>query len=158
MITKKTKKNIKKRSQHGAEKHEKSIQKTKHFLRVPKNYFLRPRGSFRTPPSRRIDFFGSFWTPPRILGGPQNRPKIDQVTPKVMKKANPALPKRPPKPARLPNLIFNDFSCFLGASWPHFSCIFMIFALIFDPNIVNPGRRPRKRNMPKIYRDLPRIY
>ena len=93
----KTIKNIKKRSQNGAEKHEKSIQKTKHFLRVPKNYFLRPRGSFRTPPSRRIDFFGSFWTPPRILGGPQNRPKIDQVTPKVMKNANPAPPRTPPK-------------------------------------------------------------
>ena len=90
----KTIKNIKKRNQNGAEKHEKSIQETEHFLRVPKNYFLRPRGSFRTPPSRRIDFFGSFWTPPRILGGPQNRPKIDQVTPKVMKIDEKSIRKR----------------------------------------------------------------
>ena len=57
------------------------------FPRAPKNDFLRPRGSFRAPPSRRIDFFGTFWTPPRILGAPQNHPKIDQVTPKVLKKA-----------------------------------------------------------------------
>ena len=46
---------------------------------------------------------------------------------------------------------------FLVASWLHFSCIFMIFASIFDPNIVNPGRRPRKRNMPNIDQDLPII-
>ena len=39
-----------------------------------KNDFLRPRGRFQTPKSRRIEFFGSFLAPPWILRGPQNRP------------------------------------------------------------------------------------
>ena len=42
-----------------------------------KNDLLRSRDRFRTPKSRRIDFFGSFLAPPWILRDPkilQNRP------------------------------------------------------------------------------------
>ena len=45
------------------------------FSNPSKNDFLHSRARFRTPKSRRIEFFGSFLAPPWILRGPQNHLK-----------------------------------------------------------------------------------
>ena len=50
----------------------------------------------------------------------------------------------------VPDLIFIDFGCILGAPGPHFSCFFMILAPVLDPKIANPGRHPRIKLIPKI--------